>query len=227
MIRRLLLPGLMSLAMFAVLLALGTWQVERLHWKQAILAQIASAEAAPAVPLQAVPQPYTKVAVTGRLRNDLSALYAAEVRNTDTGPQMGSFLIEPLERADAPPLLVQRGWVPQQRRKPIAQPQGVVTITGYIRPPEISGPFSARDDLATRVFYSLDPTAIGTALGLQQVAPFVLVALGSPPPERWPDPARHLPRPPNNHLSYAITWYGLAAALVVIFVVWLRRTLRA
>ena len=56
------------------------------------------------------------------------------------------------------------------------------------------------------------PPAIGAALGLRQVAPFILVAMGSAPPERYPDPARHLPRPPNNHLSYAITWYGLAVA---------------
>jgi surfeit locus 1 family protein len=53
------------------------------------------------------------------------------------------------------------------------------------------------------------------------------VALGPTPPNGYPDPAKHLPRPPNNHLSYAITWYGLAAALVVIFVVWARKALTA
>jgi surfeit locus 1 family protein len=51
--------------------------------------------------------------------------------------------------------------------------------------------------------------------------------LGSQPPEHYPDPARHLPRPPNNHLSYAITWYGLAIALVVIFILWARKALNA
>ena len=76
--RRLLWPGLMTLAMLFVLVGLGTWQVYRLHWKEAILARIASAEAAPPIPLQAVPEPYTpqaytKVAVTGHLRADLSA----------------------------------------------------------------------------------------------------------------------------------------------------------
>jgi len=122
---------------------------------------------------------------------------------------------------------VKRGWVPQSRRGAIAEQQGPVTIQGYIRPPETPGMFSARDDPATRVFYTLDPVTIGAALGIKQVAPFVLIELGPPPPERWPAPAQHLPQPPNNHLSYAITWYGLAAALVVIFAVWARRTLRA
>ena len=64
-------------------------------------------------------------------------------------------------------------------------------------------------------------------LGFGSVAPFILVAMGPAPPERYPDPARHLPRPPNNHLSYAITWYGLAIALVVIFVLWARKVLSA
>ncbi len=116
----------MTAVMLAVLLGLGTWQVRRLHWKEAILAQLAQAEAAPPIPLQAVPEPYTKVAVTGHLRADLSAQYAVEVRDTREGPQLGTFLIQPLERPGAPPLLVERGWVPQKRSAPISQPQGEI-----------------------------------------------------------------------------------------------------
>jgi surfeit locus 1 family protein len=140
---------------------------------------------------------------------------------------MGTFLVQPLERPDGPPLLVERGWVPQKRSAPIAQPAGETTVVGYIHDAETPGMFSAKDDPAARVFYTLDPAAIGSALGLPHVAPFVLIALGPAPAELWPDPAEHLPQPPNNHLSYAITWYGLAVALVVIFVVWAQRTLRA
>ena len=66
---------------------------------------------------------------------------------------------------------------------------------------------------------------LGATLGLGKVAPFTLVEMGDAPPEHWPDPAQHLPRPPNNHLSYAITWYGLAFALVVIFSIWARKAL--
>jgi surfeit locus 1 family protein len=225
--RRLIAPALMTLAMLAVLVGLGNWQVRRLHWKQTILAQIARAETAPPVPLTATPDAYTKVEVTGRLRDDLSAQYGADVRDTRNGPQMGTFLIQPLERPNAPPVLVERGWVPQNRRNPLAQPTNPTTLVGYIHPAEATGMFSAPDDPATRTFYTLDPKTIGASLGLQQVAPFILIALGPVPRELWPDPAKHLPQPPNNHLSYAITWYGLAVALVVIFMVWARRTLRA
>jgi surfeit locus 1 family protein len=226
-LRPLLWPGLMAAAMLAVLLGLGTWQVQRLHWKRGLLAQIARAEAAPAVLLPAEPEPFTKVQLTGRLRDDLAASYGAEVRDTSTGPLLGAQLIVPLERADGGAVLVDRGWVPESRPRAIAKPSGEVTLEGYVRPGDTAGLFSATDNLATRQFYTLDPVAIGAALGLHRVAPYVLVAMGPAPPERFPDPARHLPQPPNNHLSYAITWYGLAVALVVIFVLWAREVLTA
>ena len=162
---------------------------------------------------------------TGHLRDDLSASYGAEVRDTPAGTQLGTQLIVPLERDDGIAILVDRGWVPDRRPRPLAQADGDVTIEGYVRPSDTPGMFSATDSPATRQFYTLDAPAIGKALGLDRVAPFILVALGPPPPERYPDPARHLPRPPNNHLSYAITWYGLAIALVVIFVLWARKVL--
>lgn len=224
--RRLLAPGLMTLVMLVVLLGLGTWQVQRLHWKRAILADIARAEAGPPVPLSGEPGPWTKVEATGTLRNDLTALYGAEVRDTRAGPTMGSELIVPLMREGAPPVLVDRGWVPATRHGPLAQPQGTVAIVGYVRPEEHAAWFSANDDVTGRQFYTLDPAVIGRALGLPAVAPFTLMALGDAPPEHWPEPAQHLPRPPNNHLSYAITWYGLAAALLVVFVLWARKAVR-
>lgn len=236
MIRKLLWPAVMTAAMLVVLLGLGTWQVRRLAWKQAILAQIAHAEAAAPVPLPATPgtpfpPPFTKVAVTGTLMHDRSALYAAEVRDTRAGPELGAYLIEPLRRAGAPPVLVDRGWVPLKPKAPVAMPQGQVTIAGYVHQASTPGLFSAPDDVAGRHFYTLDPGAIGAALGLEHVAPFILIALAPPPPPGMPQglpiPAEHLPRPPNNHLAYAITWYGLAAALLVIFVIWARKAVQA
>ncbi|HUN43932.1 MAG TPA: SURF1 family protein, partial [Acetobacteraceae bacterium] len=224
--RRLLGPGLIALAMLAILIGLGTWQIYRLHWKEGILAQIARAEAAPPVPLHGDPTPFTKVAVTGRLRADLSASYGDDVRDMPAGPVMGSFLIQPLERPGHPPLLVDLGWVPQHPPAPIAQPPGETTIVGFVHQGEKPGFFAAGDDPAARAFYTLDPQKIGASLGLPHVAPFILVAMGPAPPQRWPDPARHLPRPPNNHLNYAITWYSLAITLVVMFVIRARKALR-
>jgi surfeit locus 1 family protein len=226
-LRRILWPGVMAAIMLALLLGLGTWQVQRLHWKLAILAQIASAEAAPPVPLPPHPDPFTKVQVTGHLRDDLAASFGADVRDTPKGPVLGTYLIVPLQPPNGDPILVDLGWVPDQRTHPLAPTTGDVTVQGYVHPGDKPGLFSAPDNPTTRQFYTLDPDAIASAIGLPHVAPFVLIAMGPAPPEHYPEPAEHLPRPPNNHLSYAITWYGLAVALVVIFVLWARKALTA
>ena len=212
--------------MLAVLVGLGTWQVYRLHWKEGVLAQIAEAEAAPATPLPPDPKPYTKVSVTGHFRFDLGTQFGAEVRDLKAGPIMGFYQIVPLERDGAPPILVDRGWIPQKRETPLDDPAGVVTVTGYVRPGDVAHWFSPADDVAARQFYTLDPKVIGDAVSVPDVAPFILVTLGSSTQAAYPTPAENLPRPPNNHLSYAITWYGLAAALIVIFAVWARKALR-
>jgi len=223
---RFLVPTVSALLMLAVLIALGTWQIYRLHWKLGVLAQIATAENAPPVPLGPNPAPYTKVAATGRFRFDLAAQYGSEVRDTPAGPVIGSYQIVPLERSGAPAILVNRGWIPQKREAALNHPSGEVTVTGYVRPGDTARWFSAADDVAGREFFTLDPDAIARAVGEDDILPFILVALGPAPPNVYPAPADHLPRPPNNHLSYVITWYGLALALVVVFVVWMRKALR-
>lgn len=221
--RRLAWPAVMTIAMLIVLIGLGTWQVQRLHWKRDVIARIAHAEANAPIPLTSDPQPYAKVLAEGRLRGDLTVLFGAEVRETPTGPKMGAHLIVPLERDGAPPLLVDRGWVPLAPTAPLDIPAAPVSLTGFVRPPEEPGWFSAADNVAERHFYTLDPSAIAAALRLKNAEPYVLVALGPKPPSLWPEPAHHLPQPPNNHLSYVITWYGLATALVVIFLVYARK----
>ncbi len=81
-------------------------------------------------------------------------------------------------------------------------------MTGYVRDPDRAGLFRRPTTSRRRRFYTLDPAAIGRALGLREVAPFTLIAMG--PAGGVPDPAQTLPRPPNNHLDYALTWFGLA-----------------
>ena len=237
--RRLLWPGVMTAVMLIVLLGLGSWQVKRLFWKQALLSQIAHAESAAPIPLAEFqarsatpPSQFTKVSVSGTYLVDQAALYGAEVRDIASGPAMGARLIEPLREADGEVILVDRGWVPVSRSAPLDLPTGTATLSGYIRFGDTPGWFSAKDDTASRRFFTLDPIAIGNAIGLPNMRPFVLVALSTGAREggvveNWPDPARHLPRPPNNHLSYAITWYGLAVALLAIFIIWARKGSRA
>jgi surfeit locus 1 family protein len=222
----------MTAAMVAVLLGLGTWQVHRLAWKEGILAQIDRAEGADPIPLPAEPSPFTKVAVTGEFLFGEESLYGADVRDTAKGPEMGARTIVPLKETNGRILLVDRGWVPLSRSEPIERPAGEVTVSGYVRFGDTAHWFSAKDDVAARRFFTLDTRTIGAAVGHPDVPPFVLVVLAPASAadlaaDRWPDPARHLPRPPNNHLSYIVTWYGLAVALLAIFAVWVRKELRA
>ncbi len=221
--RRLLLPTLVTLAMLLVLLGLGTWQLERLAWKTALLARFDAVAAGPALPVTPMPDAYAKVAATGRFDHGREALVGIELR----GDTLGAHLVTPLLREGAPAILVDRGWVPFERRTAVAHPEGEATVTGWVRPREAAGWFAPADDVPGRRFYTYDPTTIGAALGLTSVVPWTLIALAEGPESAaLPQPTQGLPRPNNNHLGYAITWFGLAAGLVGVYLVWLRRRLK-
>ena len=207
--------------MLALTVGLGIWQLQRLQWKLGILAQIDRGETEPPLPLTGNPGPFRRVVATGQFGPQVGR-YGAEVRSTATGEAMGSQVLSPLIRPGKDTLIVDRGWAPDDMPSP--PPTGAVSVEGYIHPSEHPFLFGINDDPVAKRFVSLDPVAIARAFGLQHVAPFALVALGRP--GAVPEPAVHLPRPPNDHLSYAITWFGLAAALLVIFCVYVRQTIR-
>ena len=167
------------------------------------------------------PSPTRKSQSSGRLDTGHAAFYGSEVQDGARGPVLGAQAIVPLLRDGAPAVLVDLGWVPEGWH-PGAGP--ALTVVGYVRPPEHPGMFSATDDPAGRRFYTMDPAAIGRGLGVT-LAPFTIVVLGHG--NVPPIPAEHLPQPPNDHLSYAITWFGLAAVLLVIYGSWMWKARRA
>jgi surfeit locus 1 family protein len=231
--RRILLPSFLAMPVLAVLLALGIWQVQRLGWKSALLADLAVAQSGPPGPATN-PAPFSHIIATGRFLHDREVLLGSEVRGTT----LGAALITPLERDGLPALLVERGWVPLDRAG-VTRPEGPVTVQGYMRPSERPGLLSATDATAQRRFHNFDVPAIGAALGLP-VAPFGLAVvvpgrprpdggLGSTPAPNTggvPSPATSFPSPNNPHLGYAITWFGLAAAWTGIFALWAHRRIR-
>ena len=221
---RLVGPAFVTVLMLTLLITLGVWQLHRLAWKTAILASIDAAERNPPVPLAAHVGPFTRVSVTGVL-SAVSAAYADQVNDTPQGPKMGSQLLRLLFRPGEAPILVDLGWVPEGVTLP--NPSGAGTIVGYVRPAEQASWKSAVDSPAARRFYTLDPAAIGAALGAPTVAPFTLVAMGQVRPGFYPQPAEALPQPPNNHLSYALTWFGLAGVLLVVFGLHVRSILQS
>jgi surfeit locus 1 family protein len=116
-------------------------------------------------------------------------------------------------------VVVNRGFVPEGRQdlktRPDGEPEGVADIVGVMRWPEPRGAFTPNDEPGKSLWFARDPAAMAAAKGWGDVAPFYI-------DQEAPAPAGGLPRAgplkvnlPNNHLQYAVTWYGLAAVLVV------------
>lgn len=219
MSRRKILAVVAALPVFALLCWLGTWQLQRLQWKEAMLARIAASMEGDPEPLFETAEPFARVIVAGRFDYVREAMLGVEIRNGIAGTN----LVTPLLRQSGPPLLVVRGWIPLEGPPArIARPAGVVEITGWIRASEQPGLLSATDEPQHRRFYNFDIPAIAASMGLRRFEPFGLVALGPGENNVFPDPARRPPQPNNDHLGYAITWFGLAGSLVVVLFFYLR-----
>ena len=207
--------------MLALTMGLGIWQVERLEWKRGLLASIDQGEAVAPVPLPPSPVPFSRVVVAGRFDSGI-VRYGSEVRTDAAGPVIGSHVVGVLDRGSEAPVVVDLGWAPDSWHGSL--PAGPIRVEGYVRPPEHTPWLGTADDPAHRRFFALDPIAIGAALGQLHVAEFTVVALG--PAAGLPEPVQALPRPPNDHLTYAITWFSLAAALAVVFGLFVRQTIQ-
>lgn len=207
---------------FILLIGLGTWQLQRLSWKVGLIRHIQSQMAAPPVPLPAaIADPaafdFRAVTVTGTLRPDREMRLIEQLLHG----QVGDRIVEPLVRPDGGTVLVVRGWVPADRAAPASrpgsEPQGTVAIAGVARVPAPQGWMQPENQPAANQWFWIDLKAMARAAGVAAVAPVVVyeaagqagqLPVGGPP----------IIDLPNNHLQYALTWYGLALALVVIFV---------
>ncbi|CEJ15470.1 SURF1 family protein [bacterium YEK0313] len=235
----LLLPGITALVALAVLVGLGTWQLSRLAWKNELIAQVAARSHAAPAPLPppaswpamtAESDEYRRVSATGTFRHDAEAyLYfvAGDSRRPGEAGRVqgqGYLVITPLVMTDGRIVLVNRGFVPTDRRDPASRAQGqvpgVVTVTGLLRYPEARGLFAAPDDATRRLFYTRDIGAMANALGLdgRQTAPFLIDADSADVPGGLPQGGETRLVFPNRHLEYALTWYGLALTLVGVFI---------
>lgn len=212
-----------------ILLALGTWQLQRLAWKTALLDRIAATRDAAPRPITEVPLTpayrFTRVTLDcpGLATAGFIELYA--LRDGDAGSRLVSLCAYAEGR---PPILVDRGFVVDtiSARPPVEVSSDVVRLTGMLREGVPPGAFTppARDGR----FYSADLPAMARALGSNRHPDVMVTAETSSNPE-WealvPSP---LPAAiTNRHLEYALTWYGLAAALIGVYIALLRRKLKS
>ncbi len=213
--------AVLALAGIAVLMALGIWQLQRRVWKLDLIARVEQRiHAAPiTVPgpgvwsrLDPVQEAYRHVSVTGRFLNDRETAVQAV---TDIGP--GFWILTPLRTADGAIYLVNRGFVPPERRDPAtraaANPAGEVTVAGLLRASEPKGGFLRTNDPPGNRWFSRDVEAIAAARGLSQVAPFFIDADATRGDAAGPVGGLTVVSFPNNHLVYALTWFALAALL--------------
>jgi surfeit locus 1 family protein len=250
-------PTLATLVGLAVLIGLGTWQLERKRWKEGLLAKIAASAHADPVPLSSIiprgekgqvvfvnvvsngdPE-YLHVSVRGRFRHDKEQyLYVPAAGSA------GWHVYTPLQIAPGQVVWINRGFVPDAKKTPATRPEGQVTgeveVRGLVRLPAGKGLFTPDNDVAGNLWYWPDIPAMTAAAfpeGLQK-------APGGPPTARaWPlvieadaqpAPPGGLPKGgvtrlnlPNRHLEYAVTWYGLALTLIGVYLAFAVGRLRA
>lgn len=236
-----IVPALFTLVGVAFLVGLGAWQVERGGAKKRLIARVEArlAEAPRPLPaeaewprLQPKVDEYLKVTATGRFRHDLETrLHGLRQPQRPGQPTLqGFYVITPLVLADGSSVLVNRGFVPtelaDQASRRTGQVEGLQTVTGLVRFPEVRGWFVPENDPAKDVWFTRDPAAIAAARRLRRAAPFVIEADAAPVPGGWPLGGNTRVSFPDNHLQYAITWFTLAIGLVIVFVVFVRQQLR-
>ncbi len=228
--RSLFWPSAFAGGAFLVLLGLGTWQVERLFWKQGLIAQRHAAVTAPPIDLPpsleaAQPLEYHRVHVTGRFANDRELYLGA----TSPEGRAGYQVITPLRLADGRSVLVNRGFIPQDRKAPESRAAGEldgdVSVTGLLRLPPSGKPhwFIPANNAERNYWLYVDVPAMAAAAHLDRVLPFYIDADAAPNPGGLPVGGQTLLDLPNDHLQYAFTWYALAAGLAVIYILFIRR----
>jgi surfeit locus 1 family protein len=233
----LLVPALLG---FAMLVALGTWQMERKAWKERLIADLTERLAKPATALPApsswasldgTSEQYRRVKFSGMFDYGKEALiYAAAsaFRPDVSGP--GYWVFTPARLADGAFVMVNRGFLPESRKDAASRADGEIAgpieIVGAMRWPDSRHWFSPADDPSHNLWFARDPEAIAEAKGVRPVAPFYVEQESPVPPGGLPQPGKIVVQLRNEHLQYALTWYGLALTLVVVFVVWARSSRR-
>lgn len=229
----------LAVVAFALLVTLGTWQLRRLAWKEHLIATIEQRMAAPPAPLAEIEAQfeatgdvdYRSVSTAGTFVNQGERHFFATFDGAS-----GFYLYTPLRLEDGRFVFVNRGFVPYDRKeassRPLSLPEGEQTVTGLARNPLAAKPSLVvpDNDTARNIFYWKDLSVMAATAGLPAgavVLPFFIDAGAAPNPGGLPIGGVTMVDQPNNHLQYALTWYGLAAALLVIVAVTVLRRVKS
>ncbi len=219
----LLLSTLLGVALLTVM---GVWQLQRLQWKQGLLARIAARRDAPAsaVPPQGLwaglkpdDYDYRHVVLHGVFDHAKEAYIFRASATGAGGEGPGYEVLTPLRLDGGGVVVVNRGFVTTELKDPLlraaGQVEGETSVTGLMRPPESRNSFTPDDQPAKNLWFTRDPAALAAHWRLSGVSPFTIDADATPNPGGWPKGGATVVNMPNNHMQYALTWFGLAAAL--------------
>ncbi len=239
-LRGLVLPGALAAVGLAVLVGLGFWQLERRVWKEDLIARVEARTKAPTIPIpaeadwpnvSAARDEYRRVSASGRFQHAREALVytvLSEPKGRFSG--QGYWVLTPLVLDSGAIVIVNRGFVPLERRDSATrregQIEGPVAVIGLLRIPEIPNWFTPANEPARGAWYRRDPAEIAMHFGLARVAPFMIDADATPIPGGLPQGGETRLVFANNHLGYALTWFGLALALLGVFTVFAWQRLR-
>lgn len=219
------IPLLFFITAMVVTIGLGTWQIKRLQWKQELLASIEQAKQAE--PLASLP-PNETVASHEFARVKLSGWWVKDVEFHVTPryfrDTLGYHVFAPLKLKDGRVVIVNRGWVPAKRKelqdRPESAAEGHTTLVGMIRVGADRNPFTPPSSSEKNVWFARDVELMSIAGGLENVAPVSIDAIGKQDPNLYPVPFDGDIKIYNQHLSYVVTWYGIALGILVIFLVY-------
>ena len=237
--------GAFTLVMVALSVGLGVWQLQRRVEKHALIAALDERLAAAPVPLPPPSQwsalnaerdEFRRVSFAATYESRLDAMVyssGSNIRPDISGP--GTWAFVPARLATGETVAVNAGFVPntmQDRDREDRALAQLIThqpavLTGYIRFPLTAGPLTPASEHGKRLWFTRDHLAMAEVLGWDKVAPFY-VDLESPVPANGiPKPGPLQVRLPDDHMQYAVTWFGLAGAVLIAFGVWWRGQRRA
>jgi surfeit locus 1 family protein len=230
------IPTLFAIAAFVTFIGLGTWQIQRKAWKEALIETLEQRLSAPPAELpprerwarlDPADHEFSHVKFSAAFLSGTEALVYAggsALRSDVSGP--GYWVLAPARLVAGGIVVVNRGFVPEGRQESAVhgadQTVGIVDMVGVMRWPQPRGAFSPPDEPQRNLWFVRDPAAIASAKGWGDVAPFFIELESPQPPSGLPRAGRLNVNLRNEHLQYALTWYGLALVVVVMFAFWVR-----
>jgi surfeit locus 1 family protein len=224
--RPMLVPTLWIVPLLAMLLSLGVWQIHRLHWKLDLLEKIHTGLTAPPATLADVLPRYNEADIDNAdyRRAVVHGLFdnGHEILFFTTGEQGAPVyhVLTPFLMEDGHTLLIDRGTIPVNLPPAMlarGDLNGERTVIGILRKPAPSNWFTPRSDVAHRVTHTRDPATLAREFGLKNIFPMFLEADAASNPGGWPKGGVTIVDLPNDHLQYAITWFGLALGLLAVY----------